>query len=130
MKFLKIKETCLYLDDLERAKDFYNGVLGLSIINYEPEKHIFFRAGASVLLCFNPQDSKRKKSPPGHFGGGKQHFAFEVDNDQYENCKRELLSKKIAIIDEVTWKPGIKSFYFEDPEGNVLEVVPEKGFWD
>jgi catechol 2,3-dioxygenase-like lactoylglutathione lyase family enzyme len=130
MKFLKIKETCLYLDDLERAKDFYNGVLGLSIINYEPGKHIFFRAGTSVLLCFNPQDSKRKKSPPGHFGGGKQHFAFEVDNDQYENCKGELLSKKIAIIDEVTWKPGIKSFYFEDPEGNVLEVVPEKGFWD
>ncbi len=78
MEFTKIKETCLYIRDLEQAKNFYNGVLGLSVINYQRGKHLFLRVGESVLLLFNPEDSKGKASPPAHFGGGKQHFAFEV----------------------------------------------------
>jgi catechol 2,3-dioxygenase-like lactoylglutathione lyase family enzyme len=130
MNFLKIKETCLYLSDLEKAREFYHGKIGLEIIAYLPGKHIFFRAGTSVLLCFNPEDSKSKISPPPHYGGGKQHFAFEIAVADYENSKKEILSKGIAIIDEVTWKDGVKSFYFEDPEGNVLEIIPENGIWN
>lgn len=130
MNFLKIKETCLYINDLEKARAFYHGMLGLEIIGFIPGKHIFFRAGSSVLLCFNPEDSRTKKSPPPHYGGGKQHFAFEVPRSEYDQSKKEILSKGIAITDEVLWKDGIKSFYFEDPEGNVLEIVPEGGIWN
>jgi catechol 2,3-dioxygenase-like lactoylglutathione lyase family enzyme len=130
MDFLRIKETCLYIHDLERAKSFYHSLLGLELISYLPDKHIFFRVGDSVLLCFNPEDSKTKVSPPAHFGGGKQHFAFEVSSGEYEKYKEWILSLNIEIIDEVTWKTGKKSFYFEDPEGNVLEIVPEGGIWD
>lgn len=61
MKFLKIKETCLYIRDLERAKKFYHETLELPLISYVEGKHIFFRAGDSVLLCFNPDDSKNKE---------------------------------------------------------------------
>lgn len=83
MKFIKIKETCLYLKDLEGARTFYNGLLGLPEIDYQPGKHLFFRVGSSVLLCFNPDDSRQKTSPPAHFGGGKQHLAFEVSADDF-----------------------------------------------
>lgn len=130
MEFLKIKETCLYINDLEKALEFYHRRIGLEVISYLPNKHLFFRAGQSVLLCFNPEDSKLKTSPPAHYGGGKQHFAFEVPLADYENCKAEIQLIGIRITDEVTWKSGIKSFYFEDPEGNVLEIVPDKGIWD
>ena len=130
MNIVKIKETCLYLHNLEKAKRFYNEVIGLPIISYIPEKHIFFRAGSSVLLCFNPEDSKTKKSPPAHYGGGAQHFAFEVRKSDYAKTKKEIISKGIMIIDEVIWESGGESFYFEDPEGNVLEVVPDSGIWD
>ena len=130
VNFLKIKETCLYINDLERARAFYEGKLGLEVIGHMPGKHIFFRAGSSVLLCFNPEDSKTKVSPPAHFGGGKQHFAFEILEVDYELAKDEMRSKGIQITDEVTWKSGAKSFYFEDPEGNVLEIVPERAIWD
>lgn len=128
MNFIKIKETCLYVHDLDRIKKFYHEVLGLPIINHDPGKHIFFRLGSSVLLCFNPEDSKTKVTPPGHFGGGKQHVAFEVDN--YLKAKEEIRAKGITIIDEVTWKSGVESFYFEDPAGNILEILPDKGVWD
>ena len=33
------------------------------------------------------------------------------------------------MIHEETWRAGVKSFYFHDPDGHVLEVVP-KGMWD
>ncbi len=130
MNIIKIKETCLYISDLERAKVFYHDVLELPIINYVEHKHLFLRAGNSVLLLFNPEDSKKKKSPPAHFGGGKQHFAFEVTLSDYEKVKQEIKSKGLKITDEVVWTSGKKSFYFEDPEGNVLEIIPDEGIWD
>ena len=130
MNFIKIKETCLYVHDLECIKQFYHEVLQLPIIHYELGKHIFFRLGSSVLLCFNPDDSKTKTTPPAHFGGGKQHVAFEVDSVDYASAKEEIKSKGIAIIDQVVWKSGEESFYFEDPEGNILEILPNKGIWD
>lgn len=130
MEFLNIKETCLYIRDLEKAKAFYHGQLGLPVINYQKGKHLFLRAGRSVLLLFNPEDSKLKTSPPAHYGGGKQHFAFEVNEQSYEDSKREIAGKGIPIIEEVTWRSGKQSFYFNDPEGNVLEILPEGGIWD
>lgn len=129
MKFKQIKETCLYMKDLLQARDFYHGLLGLPIISQLENRHIFFRVGDSVLLCFNPDDSKNKKSPPAHYGEGKYHFAFEVASADYENQRQELISKGIVITDEVVWENGLKSSYFEDPAGNVLEIVPE-GVWD
>jgi catechol 2,3-dioxygenase-like lactoylglutathione lyase family enzyme len=90
MEFLRIKETCLYVRDLGAAKDFYNGLLGLEVISYLEGKHLFLRTGQSVLLFFNPDDSKTKTSPPPHYGGGKQHFAFEVEKNNYEKAKSEI----------------------------------------
>jgi catechol-2,3-dioxygenase len=130
MKFLKIKETCLYVKDLEGAKEFYHGKIGLEVISYVPGKHIFFRAGTSVLLCFNPEDSKTKTSPPAHYGSGKQHFAFEVTVENYEAAKQQIISLGIKITDEVSWKNNTRPVYFEDHEGNVLEIVPDNGIWD
>ena len=129
MKIKQIKETCIYIHDLNQARDFYHGLLGLPIISHVANKHIFFRVGPSVLLCFNPEDSRNKKSPPAHFAEGKYHFAFEVPSVDYEKEKQSLISKNIHITDEVEWRNGLKSCYFEDPAGNVLEIVPE-GVWD
>ena len=129
MNIQSIKETCLYFTDLGLARDFYHGKLGLPVISHIPGKHIFFRAGSSVLLCFNPEDSRTKKSPPPHFGAGKYHLAFEVHRDEYKKHKTEARALGIVITDEVTWSKGQESFYFEDPAGNVVEIVPT-GIWN
>ena len=57
------------------------------------------------------------------------HFAFGVTREEYEKHKQEILSKGIEIIDKVIWETGQESFYFEDPVGNVLEIIPE-GIWE
>jgi catechol 2,3-dioxygenase-like lactoylglutathione lyase family enzyme len=128
MNITQIKESCLYFSDLTLARDFYHGILGFPVISYLASKHIFFRAGSSVLLCFNPDESRRKTHPPGHYGEGKNHLAFEVPREEYELHKKELLEKGIQITDKVVWENGQESFYFEDPAQHVLEIVPE-GVW-
>ncbi len=126
---IKIKETCLYLHDLEQAKMFYHELLGFDVIHYQPNKHLFFKVGSSVLLCFNPDDSRLKESPPPHYAEGNQHFAFEVTQEDYFKCKDQIVNKGIEVIDTLVWKSGQESFYFKDPENNVLEFVPE-GVWN
>lgn len=129
MNFTGIKETCIYCRDLHAARKFYAELLKLPVIGEVPGKHIFFRAGHSVLLCFNPDDARNKISPPAHYAEGPYHFALEVKANEYEDHKRKILAAGISIIDEVTWKNGQRSFYFNDPTGHVLEIVPE-GIWD
>ncbi len=129
MEFKQIKETCIYFNDLSLAKSFYNQILDLPIISEVEGKHIFFRAGTSVLLCFNPDDSRLKESPPPHYSEGKYHFALEVAPELYQQHKEEILRKGIKIIDTLVWKNGQESFYFNDPIGNVVEIIPE-GVWD
>jgi catechol 2,3-dioxygenase-like lactoylglutathione lyase family enzyme len=129
VNFTQIKETCLYFEDLEKAHDFYYGLLELPVISYVKDKHIFFRAGSSVLLCFNPEDSKVKKSPPPHYALGKPHFALEVNAENYEETKAAFQKRGIKISDTVIWSGGQESFYFEDPAGNIGEVVPV-GIWN
>jgi catechol 2,3-dioxygenase-like lactoylglutathione lyase family enzyme len=85
--------------------------------------------GKSVLLCFNPQDSKFKSSPPGHYAEGNQHLAFEVPASLYPVMLHIFERMNIPVIDKITWKSGQESFYFLDPENNILEIVPE-GVWD
>ncbi len=130
MNIIGIKETCIYTKDLESARQFYCEVLGLPLIHFMPGKHLFLRAGHSVLLIFDPDDAKVKTSPPGHFGQGKLHFAFEVETKDFGQTKAKLIGKGVNIIDQVTWKSGKESFYFNDPAGNVLEIVPDEGIWD
>ncbi len=129
MNIRQIKETCIYFRDLKAAREFYHGLLGLAVIGEAEGRHIFFRAGTSVLLCFNPDDSRLKKSPPAHFADGKYHFAFEVPAQEYQAHKKEIENRGIPIIETLVWKNGQESFYFNDPVGNVVEIVPE-GVWD
>ena len=129
MNFKQIKETCLYFEDLNLARKFYHEILELPIITHLEGKHIFFRAGTSVLLCFNPNESKLKTSPPPHYSYGPYHFAFEVTMTEYESHKDKIKQAGITIIDTLAWGDGRESFYFKDPIGNIVEILPE-GVWD
>lgn len=129
LQFPHIKETCLYITDLDRAEQFYHHTLGLPIAGRAEGRHIFFRAGTSMLLCFIAESTREETRFPAHYGSGKQHMAFGVDLKDYADWKKKFTELGITITHEHTWSKGIKSFYFEDPDGNVLEIVPNE-LWD
>lgn len=129
MEIKKIKETCLYVAGLEECKAFYAGKLGFQVIGEVQGRHVFFRAGASVLLCFIAEASKKGGNLPPHFGSGQLHLAFEVEKEQYEPWKEKVISAEIPIEQEFDWGGGFHSFYFRDPDQHLLEVVME-GMWE
>lgn len=129
MNFNQIKENCLYISDVEQTEQFYHSILGLPVISKVNHRHVFFRTGSSVLLCFLPEVTKQEAKLPPHFAYGKQHLAFEASPADYAEWKQQLQQKGIKITHEQEWKDGLQSFYFEDPDGHVLEVVPE-GIWE
>jgi catechol 2,3-dioxygenase-like lactoylglutathione lyase family enzyme len=129
MEIKKIKETCLYVTDLERTRAFYEEQLGLKVIGEVKGRHIFFRAGASVLLCFIPEMSKKGGTLPPRFGSGQLHLAFEVSKAEYASWKETVSSKGIPIEEEYDWGSGFLSFYFRDPDQHLLEFVME-GMWE
>ncbi|EKB50712.1 VOC family protein [Cecembia lonarensis] len=129
MKFTQIKESCLYIHDLELAEAFYHKMLRMPIISKVKDRHIFFRCGNAVLLCFLPEATKNESTLPPHFATGKQHIAFEVSQDDYQESINTLKKSGIQITHEQEWKDGLKSSYFEDPFGHVLEIVPD-GIWE
>ncbi|KEO74156.1 VOC family protein [Anditalea andensis] len=129
MKFTQIKETCLYINDLHKAEAFYHGFMRMPVISKVDNRHIFFRCGSSVLLCFNPEETKHEQNLPPHFATGKQHIAFEVKKSDYTEVKNLFKIKGIEIIHVQQWKDDRESFYFEDPFGHVLEIIQD-GIWE
>lgn len=128
MKICRIKETCIYVSDLEQTKAFYTGKLGLEPIAHVPGRHIFFRAGESVLLCFLAAVTRQEKDLPPHGARGSVHFAFEVSKNEYPAALQQVKEAGIPVLHQHTWKERLRSFYFHDPDKNLVEVI-EEGLW-
>jgi len=128
-QIIGIKETCLYVNDLARTRSFYEGVIGLSCFSFVEGNHAFFRAGYSVLLCFDPTASRDQQRLPQHFGSGELHFAFEVERGGIDHWKDLLIGKGIAIEHDHEWPGGFRSIYFRDPDRHCVEII-ERGMWE
>ncbi|HEX8331230.1 MAG TPA: VOC family protein [Segetibacter sp.] len=128
MNILRIKETCIYVTDLQRTKRFYADLLALPVISLVEERHVFFKAGESVLLCFIADKTLQEKLLPPHGASGTIHFALEVTKDEYEGTLQQVKCSGIEILHEHTWKANLRSFYFHDPDMNLVEII-EEGLW-
>jgi catechol 2,3-dioxygenase-like lactoylglutathione lyase family enzyme len=117
-----ILETVLYVADIDRAERFYRDVMALRQIGKEPGRHVFFRVGSGVLLLFRAERTRRSESLPPHGADGEIHVCFTTSPEDYEAWKRRIRSHDIIIEQETEW-PGGRSFYFRDPDGNLLELA-------
>ena len=128
LSFTKIKETALYVKDLDATRQFYHEQLGLPVVSHVEGRHIFFRAGESMLLCFIAEATKQDENLPPHYGSGQLHFAFETEVDHYEDWKNKIREMGLTIEKEVLWRKNLKSFYFRDPDNHSVEIVM-RGIW-
>lgn len=132
MKFTKIVETCIYSSELKEMKDFYMNKLGLDFVSEENGRHVFLKAGKSMLLIFNPESTLNDSisifpihgaiTPPSIV-----HFALEINTADYEKWK-DLLSKKQINIEKELKIGNSRSIYFRDPSGNVVELITENAW--
>jgi catechol 2,3-dioxygenase-like lactoylglutathione lyase family enzyme len=128
-----VLETALYSDDLERAKRFYSGLLGLRILD-EGSRLVSLDAGqGTVLLLFHRgatasgADTPSGWIPP-HDGHGPIHVAFAIGRDDLPAWEKVLALQGVTIESRVRWNRGGESIYFRDPDGHSVELATP-GVW-
>jgi catechol 2,3-dioxygenase-like lactoylglutathione lyase family enzyme len=124
MKVEHILETCLYVDDLVRAEEFYRDVLGLAFVSRQEERQVFFRCGQRMLLLFNPLVSREADGQfPPHGAIGSGHVAFGVAQTTLPEWRAWLHERGVVVEKTIDWPGGGQSLYFRDPAGNLLELA-------
>src|SRR5262245_40090137 len=125
--FRKVVETCIYSSELEKMKNFYINNIGLQLVSEEAGRHVFLKAGKSMLLIFNPDSTSNKNHTTFPLHGALKppacvHFALEIEKEDYEDAKNMLIRNKIDIEKEVSWgNAETNSIYFRDPAFNLVE---------
>lgn len=128
-----VLETALYVNDLPRAREFYETVLGLKPVFADQRLCAFDVAGRSILLLFKRGSTIETVEMPGgtippHDGSGPLHIALAVPADELGPWEQHLAARGVIIEGRTDWPRGGRSVYFRDPDGHLLELATP-GLW-
>jgi len=129
----RIVETAVYVDDLDRAAQFYEAVLGLEALVKLERLYAYDVGGASVLLLFKRGASNETLIVPGgsippHDATGRIHVCFAVSAADLPGWEGRLTTHGVAVEGRAEWPLGGRSLYFRDPDGHMLELMTP-GVW-
>ena len=119
-----VLETALYHDSAEREAvgRFYGEVLGLPRVAGWQDG-IAFRIGGGVLLLFDRGHLAQRAGPIADHGtSGPGHACLQAGRDEYERWRELIESAGVEVVHDHDWG-GMRSFYFKDPAGNLLEIA-------
>ena len=126
MQVKGVLETCLYVNDLEAAEEFYSRVFGLKSFSKVEGRHLFFRCGQGVFLLFNPARTAKPEGAipvPTHGAHGPGHVAFAISGEELPQWREQLRRYSVELEAEITWPSGGQSLYCRDPAGNSIELA-------
>ena len=128
-----IAETVLYVDDLDRAVDFYMGLFGAPVLRRDEHLCALGIAAEQVLLLFVRGSSRQPSQVeggliPAHDGSGPLHVAFGIGKDELGSWQGRLEELGIPVESRVDWPGGAISVYFRDPDGHAVELATP-GLW-
>lgn len=123
----RVVETGIYVSDLAGARNFYESVLGLEFVSEEAGRHVFLKAGKSMLLLFRAERTLKERKLPTHGASGSQHFALQISDEDYGAWIKRLKERGVEVEQEVDWGSS-RSIYLRDPAGNLVELITS-GNW-
>ncbi len=126
-----VLEAAVYAADLDAAEAFYGRVVGLDVMLRQAPRHVFFRAGGTVVLVFNPAETVKPPPADGlpvppHGSTGPGHLCFRVPGRDLDAWAAHLAAAGIPIEADVSWPNGARSIYVRDPAGNSVEFAEPK----
>ena len=129
MQLTGLHHVTLVSGDLARTTAFYRDVLGLTLLREGANdddpgtRHFWFgdAAGApGTLVSFLDYPAM----PEGSVGrGSTHHLAFAVGSGAEQDAWREWLASQNVPCTEPMSRGGLRSLYFRDPDGHVLEIA-------
>ena len=128
-----VLETALYVEDVERAARFYEGLFGFERLFTDGRLCALSVAGRQILLLFKKGGSRDPSLLPGgvippHDADGQIHFALSISASDLSVWEAHLHRQGISIESKVTWGRGGQSLYFRDPDGHLVELATP-GVW-
>jgi catechol 2,3-dioxygenase-like lactoylglutathione lyase family enzyme len=123
-----IDHVAIVVSDMDRSIEFYNEVLGLSILkdgrNEGGEKKSFLGTKDHTSIALT--EDKKLNRDKSQIVESVAHVAFKVVD--VEKARETLKNKGISFIEEKVEKDGkIKAYHFLDPDGLELEIYGETG---
>jgi len=112
-----LAELTLEVRDLQALEAFYSGALGLRVLKREDDR-VWLAAGSHARLGLWLPGEKEF----GDEGGAHVHYAFSAEPGTLDALVERLQERSIDVRGPVEHPGGDRSIYFEDPEGNVVEV--------
>ncbi len=129
MKLKGLGHVLFRVADLERSKKFYTEILGLLIIEEDPKVRACFLGLHEVTN--NVIDLAQSDDPSlggihsdvnSRTGLGFHHAGFAVESHEaLKDNYKELKQRGVPIVAMVD-HGSTESVYFQDPDGNVLEI--------
>ncbi len=120
--------TTLATADEQRSRDFYEGVLGFVPQEGTMDEGVVYGSGAGAFFVY-----------PSAFAGTNRatSMSFTVDWDRFDQEVASLRDAGIAFdtfeLEGLVWEDGVavtegmKSVWFSDPDGNILNLQSELG---
>lgn len=118
--FNKLFAICLLVEDFDISFGFYSIKLGLPV-NSRDSHFADFKLEGTSLAIFGKDEATSMFPKEYMQSGGGCVIAYQVDD--LDRAVKELNSSGIKIFEgpkQTTW--GQKVAYFNDPDGNILEV--------
>lgn len=128
-----VLETALYVDDMPRARRFYEEVLGLAPMFADARLTAYGLGPGSALLLFLRGSTRttvhlQGGTIPPHDGSGPVHFALAVAAADLAAWEAHLAAHGIAAEGRTDWPRGGASLYVRDPDGHLCEFATP-GIW-
>jgi catechol 2,3-dioxygenase-like lactoylglutathione lyase family enzyme len=128
-----VLETALYVDNMARARRFYEDVLALRPMFADGRLTAYDVGGSGVLLVFQRGAAMQATRLPGgtippHDGSGPVHYALAIAAADLPAWEAWLAAKGVPIEGRTDWPRGGRSVYFRDPDGHLGELATP-GIW-
>jgi len=122
----KVDCVTLFVDNLETSKNFYERVLGLTLI-YEDENSAVFNFANLSINLLKTSAADELISPAGVAGSGSgSRFQFTLSVDDVDAVCAELAELGVSLLNGPMDRPwGIRTASFTDPAGHIWEIADE-----
>lgn len=116
--------TVLFVENVDRAREFYQNVIGLEF-EHGDDNSVAFTLGPDSLLLINHAAADHLLSPADvdHNTGHGARSVIVTPVDDVDALYAELRAKGVEFIrvPEDRWW-GMRCAHFKDPDGNVWEI--------
>jgi len=125
-----INHFALNVRNMDRAEEFYTGILGFPVITRTETraglKHVEVDAGNVAIALFESPELDLTAAQKTMTDDGYLHFAFGAPYDRFDATLKSLKEGGVKLDGEPRdWGNGV-SIYFPDPDGHQIEIHFDK----